>query len=136
MWAQPSKPAKQSVHSSRCLVVDDDHTILKYVAQMLSVLGYSQVDIAQRKPELMRQLNNGAYDLMITDLEMPDMNGFHLSKMIKKAVHGTKIIKMTGRHENDCLEMMDSQWVDGWLFKPFRMKDLRNMLRWLGLLLD
>ena len=41
------------------------------------------------------------------------MNGYHL----------TQTIIMTGRHENDCLKMMTSQRVDGWLFKPFGLKD-------------
>ncbi|MDY6822768.1 MAG: hypothetical protein SWH68_03080 [Thermodesulfobacteriota bacterium] len=41
---------------------------------------------------------------------------------------------MTGRHEDDCLEMMISRWVDGWLFKPFGLKELRSMLLSLGLL--
>jgi len=54
---------------------------------------------------------------------MPDMNGYHLTQTIKKNAHETKTIIMTGRHENDCLKMMTSQRVDGWLFKPFVLKD-------------
>jgi DNA-binding NtrC family response regulator len=130
----PSKQIEPK-HSIRSLVVDNDHTILNSVAQMLSMLDYPKVDMAQNWPELINKLNtNGPYDLMMTDLEMPDMNGFHLSQMIKKEVYGTKVIIMAGCHENDCLEMMATRWVDGWLFKPFGTKQLRNMLQWLGLL--
>jgi CheY-like chemotaxis protein len=117
----------------RCLVVDDDKIILKFVAFMLSSLGYPKVDTAQAKPELMNKLTKGPYDILVTDLEMPDMNGFDLSHKIKKEVHDTKVIIMTGRHKNECLEMMDARWVDGWLFKPFGVKELRSKLIGLGL---
>jgi two-component system chemotaxis response regulator CheY len=117
----------------RCLVVDDDKIILKFVAFMLSRLGYHKVDTAQERPELMNKLATGPYDILVTDLEMPDMNGFDLSHKIKKEVHDTKVIIMTGRHKNECLEMMDARWVDGWLFKPFGVKELRSKLIGLGL---
>lgn len=53
---------------------------------------------------------------------------------VKKKMPDTKVIIMTGRHEDDCLEKMATRWVDGWLFKPFGLKDLRVMIQWLGLL--
>jgi DNA-binding response OmpR family regulator len=53
--------------------------------------------------------------------------------MIKKELHDTKVIIMTGRHKNDCLDMMESQWVDDWLFKPFGLTELHHKLRGLGL---
>ena len=59
-------------------MVDDDRTILKYVAHMLAMLGLQEVQIAQRQPEVMNKLIAGCYTLSITDLEMPDMNGYHL----------------------------------------------------------
>ncbi|BBO83198.1 hypothetical protein DSCO28_37640 [Desulfosarcina ovata subsp. sediminis] len=78
----------------------------------------------------------GTYDLLVTDLLMPELNGYHLAQSIKNEMHDTKVIIMTGCHENDCLDMMASGWVDGWLFKPFGLKELRAMLQRLGLLKD
>jgi len=57
------------------LVVDDDNSILKYVAQMLTGLG-CRVDTAQEKPDVMKNLATGICDLLVTDLEMPEMNGY------------------------------------------------------------
>jgi CheY-like chemotaxis protein len=124
---------KQGAYPLRCLVVDDDGIILKFVSHMLIMIGFQKVDTAQKEPELMDKLATGPYDLVVTDLEMPDMNGFHLSQMIKKELHDTKVIIMTGRHKNDCLDMMESQWVDDWLFKPFGLNELHHKLRGLGL---
>lgn len=68
----------------RCLVVDDDHTILKYVARMLAMLELVEVETAQSLPELTNKLVAGPYELLITDLEMPDMNGYDLAQKMKK----------------------------------------------------
>ncbi|MDA8137611.1 MAG: response regulator [Desulfobacteraceae bacterium] len=130
------KQKEQDSQPLRSLVVDDDGIVLKYVAQMLSRLGCPKVETAQKKPELLNKLVTGPFDLMVTDLEMPDMNGFHLSQMIKNEMGNTKVIIMTGRGKEDCLDMMATRWVDGWLFKPFGLKELRHMLQWLGLLKD
>ena len=127
------KQKKPGAHPLRCLVVDDDGNVLKIVADMLSRIGFQRVDTAQMKPELMNKLATGSYDLLVTDLEMPDMNGFDLSHRIKKEVHDTKVIIMTGRHKNECLEMMETGWADGWLFKPFGVKELCSKLIGLGL---
>jgi two-component system cell cycle response regulator CpdR len=124
---------KQGAHPVRSLVVDDDNNIIKFVAYMLSILGFQKVDTAQKNPELLKKLATGPYDLLVTDLEMPDMNGFDLTQKIKREAHGTKVIIMTGRQKGDCLAMMDAQLVDGWLFKPFGLNDLRHKLIGLGL---
>jgi CheY-like chemotaxis protein len=130
----PLNAGKQGGHHLRCLVVDDDHTMIDIVAHMLALIGFKNVQTAQKRPEVMKRLSQRPCDLLVTDLEMPDMNGFHLTKTIKQEMQDTKVVIMTGRHEEDCLEMMATQWVDGWLFKPFGLKDLRAMIQRLGLL--
>ncbi len=127
------KQKKRGCHRLRSLVVDDDTSILKCVAQMLTRIG-CQVDTAQEQPEVVNKLATGTYDLLVTDLEMPEMNGYYLTQKVKNEMHGTKVIIMTGRLEADCLEMMVTRWVDGWLFKPFGLKELYAMLQWLGLI--
>lgn len=133
--AHSTKRIKQGEYRPSSLIVDDDSEVLKYMAQMLTVLG-CQVDTAQKKPEVMNKVTTGTYDLLVTDLLMPELNGYHLTQTIKKEMHNTKVIIMTGCYKDDCLDMMASGLVDGWLFKPFGLKDLLAMLQWLGLLKD
>jgi two-component system capsular synthesis sensor histidine kinase RcsC len=130
----PLNSTKQSGNHLRSLVVDDDHMILKFVARMLTMLGFQGVDTAQKQPEVVRMLATGPYDLIVTDLEMPDMNGYHLTHRIKRQMQDANVIIMTGRHKDECLELMASRWVDGWLFKPFGLNELRDMIRLFGLL--
>jgi CheY-like chemotaxis protein len=98
-------------HPIRCLVVDDDQTILKYVAQMLAILEFEEAETAQTHPEVMNKIIAGPHELLITDLEMPDMYGYVLSQNMKKDAHDDiKTIIMTGRPKDDCLEMMATRW--------------------------
>jgi CheY-like chemotaxis protein len=78
-WGALSKKTKTPFLSAsiRSIVVDDDGVVLNYVAQMLSMLGYPKVETAPKMPKLINQLRTGHYYLMVADLEMPDMNGFH-----------------------------------------------------------
>jgi CheY-like chemotaxis protein len=108
----------------RCLVIDDNKVVLQFVARMTSRLGY-QVDTAETKADVASKLSSGPYDLIVTDLEMPDMSGYKLTVMIKKKQLASKVIIMTGSFKGDCAEMIDSGWADGWLFKPFGLNDLR-----------
>ncbi|BBO83144.1 hypothetical protein DSCO28_37100 [Desulfosarcina ovata subsp. sediminis] len=130
----PLKPKKKGVLRLRSLVVGNDNTILKYVVQVLIRFGH-QAETANKKTEVVNKLNTGIYDLMITDLEMQEMNSYHLSRSIKR-IYDVKVIIMTDRYESDCLEMMAAQWVDGWLFKPFGLNEMRARLQRLGLLKD
>ena len=132
--AHHSKQYEPRPHTTRCLVVDDDRLILKYVVHMLSILGLQEVEAAQRFPEVMRKLLVGPYGLLITDLEMPDMNGFRLVQTIKEDARDMKTVIMTGRPKDDCFEMMAERRVDGWLFKPFDLEDMRSMLSEVGIL--
>lgn len=116
------------IYPLRCLIVDDDSTILEIVAYMLTSIGVRKVASAQNRPELLKQLSSSTFDLLLTDLVMPDMNGYRLTQAVKKKMPDTKTIIMTGRHKDECLEMMATQWVDGWLFKPFDREDLHNTL--------
>ncbi len=125
---------KPGANPIRCLVVDDDLTIINYVTRLLAMLGMKRVKTAQRHTDLVNKLIVGPYELLITDLEMPDMNGYRLTQAVKHDPHDTKTIIMTAHNEGYCLEMMASRWVDGWLFKPFGLKELRTLLASLGLL--
>ena len=66
---------RRAGHQLHCLVVDDNEYVLKFVAYLLTKIGFLKVDTAQMKPELMNKLATGSYDLLVTDFEMPDMNG-------------------------------------------------------------
>lgn len=76
------KQYKPCAHLIRCLVVDDDPKIHKNVAHMLAKLRFQEVETAQRQPEVENIPITCPYELSITDLEMPNMDGYHLTQTI------------------------------------------------------
>jgi len=130
----PDKKLKKrsSNNPLRCLVIDDQRDVLDLVAKMLAALGY-RVDTASNKLGVVSMLTTNSYDLIVTDLKMPDMNGYRLAIEVKSKIQSAKVVIMTGCAESECTEMMSSEWADGWIFKPFGLNELINKLRDLGL---
>ncbi len=130
----PNQKRKHRDHqlAYHCLVIDDQSVVLDLVAAMLSKLGY-RVDTAGDKLDVLSMLNSNSYDLIVTDLKMPDMNGYRLAVEVKKKNRTKKVVVMTGCPESDCTVMMGTGWADGWLFKPFGLNELIHMLGELGL---
>jgi CheY-like chemotaxis protein len=116
----------------RCVVIDDQRVTLEVVAKMLSVLGYG-VDTAETKVAVTTLLAANAYDLIVTDLKMPEMDGYQFAIEVKNRDRSVKVIIMTGCHKNDCMAMMQSGGADGWIFKPFGLKELIHKLKRLEL---
>lgn len=116
----------------RCLVVDDDPIIMRLVAEMLADLDY-QVDTARNGLQALGAMSTCRYDLVVTDLEMPVMSGYHLASRIKNESRDTKIVIMTGHCRNELADLMSTGPVDAWLFKPFDFSELCNVLNELEL---
>ncbi len=111
----------------RILVVDDDECLLQTVQQMVEALGF-RTDAANGGLAAMRCLSRSRYDLMITDLQMPDMDGYRLSGWLKKKSKDTKVIVMTGMVPGDVVDYMHTGIVDSWMFKPFSLNSLGGLL--------
>jgi two-component system, chemotaxis family, chemotaxis protein CheY len=111
----------------RCLVADDDPNILRLVADMIADFDF-QVDTAEDGRKAFIQVSSHRYDVVVTDLEMPEMNGFLLASRIKNLSSSTRTIIMTGHRHAEVTGMINSPHVDAWLFKPFGIKELYNKL--------
>ena len=109
------------------LVVDDDRCLLQVVHEMLEVIGFS-VDSANGGHAAMRRLCRSSYDVMITDLQMPDMDGFVLSCWLKLTSKDAKVIVMTGSNPSDWIDYMHTGIVDRWISKPFGLTKLAGIL--------
>jgi two-component system, NarL family, capsular synthesis sensor histidine kinase RcsC len=111
----------------RCLVVDDDPFIMRLVAEMLSDLDY-RVDTARDGLQALCAMSTCRYDVVVTDLEMPIMSGYHLASRVKNESRDTKVIVMTGHCQNELADLMSNGPVDAWLFKPFEFGELCSVL--------
>ena len=104
--------------SKRILAVDDSKTIRDMISFTLSGGGY-QVDLATDGNDAMGKLNG--VDLIITDINMPGMNGIELIKNVRgnPAHRSTPIIILTTESGESLKQEGRNAGATGWVVKPF-----------------
>jgi len=127
--AHPANGLIVDADSIRAIVVDDDPPVLHLVSRMIVRLGYRCTAAADAIDALFH-LNNTYHNLMITDYEMPFMDGLQLAEHIKRLHGSTKVILMTGHCAADLKRRMaGSTYIDGFLFKPFNLNVMRDKIQ-------
>ena len=114
---------KKSLH---ILVIDDDNTLLSVIDNMLHRLGHQAIPCRS-----MSDLDNALqqiqeYDYILTDREMGAVSGNDILYLVKEVDNKKPIILMTGRIEYTT-EKAKEEGFDGFLQKPFNMKQLENL---------
>jgi len=83
------------VASPRILVVDDEPVVTRGCRRVLGEQGYA-VDTTESGLEGLRRARSRSFDLVVTDLRMPDLDGMELVKAIREERPGTPIVIITG----------------------------------------
>ena len=111
------------------LVVDDNRTNLMIVQKMLKKTGV-QIDTAQSGTEALQKTLEKAYDLILLEHMMTEMNGFKCLRMIRKQSSGlcnkAKIVAVTANSDNATIAFYASSGFDGYLIKPFDSRTLEQ----------
>ena len=108
----------------RVLIVDDDPEIPQYIAQELS--HYYKFSTAPNGKEGLKELLTHDYDLVVSDVMMPEMDGFSMLRMIKTNMNISHIpvIMLTSKADvGNRLEGLE-RGADAFLAKPFDMEEL------------
>jgi len=130
----PSLSSKDSfaipTGSERVLVVDDEEQLAAMMELMLERLGYSVTGTTSSR-EACRIFENAPddFDLVVTDLTMPNMTGVQLSQKLKKIRPDIPIIICTGFSEHLSSEKARVLGIDGFIMKPVVMKNLAEIIR-------
>jgi CheY-like chemotaxis protein len=123
---------QQVANGPTVLVVDDNPIVLKFAATIVEKLGF-QVSTASDGCQALVHLRDAPIKLVLTDYEMPVINGYQLAKKVKSQFASTRVVIMTGLCQDQVIELMNDQDIDGWLFKPFRLEELKTILWQVGL---
>ena len=115
--ARPPVPAEERV---RVLVVDDEESVRELLARTLALADY-EVDVAPDGRMAVDRMRIIDYDLLITDLRLPGVDGLHVIREARRLKADLPIIIVTGySSEASAIEAINLG-VQGYLTKPFRV---------------
>ncbi len=107
----------------RILVVDDETYVRDLLRRVLVRRGYT-VDIAESGEDALTALGTGGYDLVLSDVVMPGIDGFELLRRIKAAHPAVKVIVLTGYARKQSISDFLLYGADDYLSKPFQVEAL------------
>jgi two-component system response regulator MprA len=112
------------------LVVDDNPTVTRYVANVLTPLGY-QVETAQNGIQGLAQVMNQQVDLIFLDLVMPRMNGYQFCQALeqKKLAENAPIILLTSAREKVAQRVKKTTRAADFLPKPVKADQLQQTVQ-------
>ena len=113
--------------SKSILVVDDEAGIRFLLSEFLSSKGF-RVSMAKDGQESLDQLERDHFDLVITDLNMPRLDGISMLKKMEAAGRKEKVIIMSGNLSDHRLNNADISGVVPQLEKPFMMNNFLNLV--------
>lgn len=121
--APPAAPAKETREKKSILVVEDDVDSSTLVKVYLEKAGY-EVTVAQDPIEAFLSLGKSQYDLILSDLEMPNLDGFKLLEVTQQKGIATPVIFLTARSgEETEVKALELGAVD-FIRKPFKKEIL------------
>lgn len=113
------------------LVVDDDSDIA-YVLKRALLKNRFLVSAFTSPEKALKNFksNSEDYDLMLSDIRMPEMSGIQLARKVKEINPKVKVVLMTTFEikDNEFSKVFPSTQIDGFVQKPIRIKDLTNKI--------
>ena len=115
------------------LVVDDEESMREFLAIMLHREGY-KVTVAEDGAQALVCLNNNSYDLIISDIQMPRLDGFKLLKHVQEHCPETVMIMITAfsTTEEAVEAMKNGPTITSSSLSKMRKSDLSSKMPWRG----
>lgn len=115
----------------RILLAEDNPINQKVALAMLKHLGY-KADVAINGKDLLKILERKSYDVILMDIQMPEMDGLEATKLIRRSLSSAKqprIIAMTAYTLQGDRERCLAAGMDGYISKPVKMEELKEALQ-------
>ncbi len=110
----------------KILIVDDSRTIRQQVSFTLVKAGFEVVEAEDGKDGLAKLSSSGPFVLVISDVNMPNMNGLEMLENIHALPEHSSlaVIMLTTEGGADLIERAKKAGAKGWLVKPFKPEQL------------
>jgi two-component system chemotaxis response regulator CheY len=116
--------------SIKILIVDDSITIRRIITNALKTIGFPETVEAVNGKEALEKLTSGNIDFIITDWNMPEMNGLDFIKEVRSnpAYSSLPILMITVHgSEHDVIEALQAK-VNSYIVKPFTPQELKEKI--------
>ena len=110
------------------LIVDDFSTMRRIVRGLLKEMGCNNADEAEDGAVALNMLRNGKFDFVVSDINMPNMNGFDLLKAIKAdaALKHIPVLMVTAEARKEDIVLAAQTGASGYIVKPFTKATLEE----------
>ncbi len=112
------------------LVVDDMSTMRRVIKSILNQLGYSNIEEAENGKDALSKLSSGHYDFILTDWNMPEMDGLELVKTIRQDsnLKDLPILMVTAEAKKENVLEALKAGVSNYIVKPFTAEILKEKI--------
>lgn len=112
------------------LIVDDFSTMRRIVRNLLKELGHTHADEAEDGQVALGKLRGGDFDFVVSDLNMPNMNGFELLRRIRAdpALKALPVLLVTAEARKEDIVTAAQIGASGYIVKPFTKATLEDKL--------
>ena len=113
------------------LVVDDFSTMRRIVRGLLKEIGHNNVEEAEDGVVAMNMLKNARFDFIVSDINMPNMNGFDLLTAVKKddALKHIPVLMVTAEARKEDIVLAAQSGAAGYIVKPFTKATLEEKVQ-------
>ena len=114
----------------RFLVVDDFNTMRRIVRNLLKELGFNNVEEAENGVDALGKLKAGGFDFVISDWNMPNMDGLQLLQTIRAdaAMASLPVLMVTAEAKKENIIAAAQAGASGYVVKPFTAATLEEKL--------
>jgi len=115
----------------RFLIVDDFSTMRRIVRNLLKEIGFNNAEEAEDGVVALNLLRNGKFDFVVSDINMPNMDGFALLKTVKadENLKGIPFLMVTAEAKKEDIVHAAQSGASGYIVKPFTKATLEEKVQ-------
>ncbi|EWS59274.1 chemotaxis protein CheY [Methylibium sp. Pch-M] len=113
------------------LIVDDFSTMRRIVRGLLKEIGYVNADEAEDGAVALQMMKTSKYDFVVSDINMPNMNGFDLLKAVKAddSLKHIPVLMVTAEARKEDIVLAAQTGAAGYIVKPFTKATLEEKVQ-------
>jgi CheY-like chemotaxis protein len=111
----------------KILIVDDSQELLDVMCEYMETCGYT-VHTTTESLDALRIIAAAEYDVIVSDIHMPEMDGLEMMARIKTKHPGLPVVLITGYSVSEARKIAMEKGADAFVEKPFHMKEILDVV--------